>query len=221
LRLVGAIAVRRRPSPFRSPTISVVTLYRCGSHLIASILGAAIGIIGMVALAVFLAGRGRPRAAVWGLVTGVTGSTLITAVVGIAAFAQPAIGRDYLAGHTAQARLLVSTAVNGGWLNATAITSGVLLAVSVVVAGVAVARTGSLPRAAGIGFAASMVLFVIGALPDDFLQSIAAALMIASTVWIAAAAGRRGAPARMAAAGDTIPAGSHPGVRQDGPARVR
>ena len=40
------------------------------SHLIASIVGAAIGIIGMVALAVFLAGRGRPRAAVWGLVTG-------------------------------------------------------------------------------------------------------------------------------------------------------
>ena len=44
-----------------------MTLYRCGSHLIASILGAAIGIIGMVALAVFLAagdGRGR-RCGAW------------------------------------------------------------------------------------------------------------------------------------------------------------
>jgi hypothetical protein len=94
-------------------------------------------------------------------------------------------------GHTAQARLLVRTAVNGGWLNATAITSGVLLAASAVVAGVAVARTGSLPRAAGIGFAVSVALFVIGAIPDNALQSIAAALMIVSTVWIAAAGPQR------------------------------
>ena len=136
------------------------------SHLIASIVGAAIGIIGMVALAAFLAGRGRPRAAAWGLVTGVLGSTLVTAVVGIAAFAQPAIGRDYLAGHTTQARQLVSTVVNGGWLNATAIPAGVLLAASGVVAGVGVARTKSLPRAAGIGFAVSMTLFAIAQIPD-------------------------------------------------------
>jgi hypothetical protein len=50
--------------------------------------------------------------------------------------------------------------VTGGWLNVTAITRGVLLAASVVVARVAVARTGSLPQAAGIGFAISIVLYV-------------------------------------------------------------
>jgi hypothetical protein len=93
-------------------------------------------------------------------VTGVLANVLSAAVFGIAAFAQPAIGRDYLAGHTAQARLLVSTAETGGWLNVTAITRGVLLAASVVVARVAVARTGSLPQAAGIGFAISIVLYV-------------------------------------------------------------
>jgi hypothetical protein len=42
------------------------------------------------------------------------------------------------------------------------------------------------------------VLLAIGAIPDNFLQSIAGVLMIASTVWIAVAAGRRGAPASMA-----------------------
>ncbi|HEX9357253.1 MAG TPA: hypothetical protein VF933_25960 [Streptosporangiaceae bacterium] len=191
------------------------------SHLVASILGAGIGALGMIALGAVLASRGHPRAGLWAMVTGVLANVLSAAVYGIAAFAQPAIGRDYLAGHTAQARLLTSTAVNGGWLNATAITSGILLAASVIVAGVAVARTGSLPRAAGIGFAISIVLFVIGAIPDNFLQSIATALMIASTAWIAAAARRHGAPARMAAAGDTVAAGSHPEVLQDGPARVR
>jgi len=154
------------------------------------------------------------------MVTGVLANVLTAAVFGVAAFAQPAIGRDYLAGHTAQARLLVHTAVNGGWLNATAITSGVLLAVSAVVAGVGVARTGSLPAVAGIGFAISMVLFVIGAIPDDFLQSIAAALMTASTAWIAAA-GRRGAPALVAGAADTTPTETHPDVAHSRPAAAR
>ena len=191
------------------------------SHLVASILGAAIGALGMIALGAVLASRGHPRAGLWVIVTGVFANVVSVAVIGIAAFAQPAIGRDYLAGHTAQADLLVKTVVNGGWLNVTAVTSGLLLAASVVIAGVAVARTGSLPRAAGIGFAISIVLFSIGAIPDNFLETIGCVLMIASTIWIAAAAGRRGAPARMAGADDTIPAGSHPGVRQDGPARVR
>jgi len=85
--------------------------------------GAAIGILGMVALAVFLAGHRRPRAAVWGLVTGVLGSTLVTAVFGIAAFAQPAIGRDYLAGPTTAAHTMYYAATQGAWLVATAFTS--------------------------------------------------------------------------------------------------
>jgi hypothetical protein len=199
----------------------VTTSQFLASHLVASILGAAIGALGMVALGALLARRGHPAAGLWAMVTGVVANVVTAAVFGVAAFAQPAIGRDYLAGHTAQARLLVATAVNGGWLNATAITSGVLLAVSVVVAGVGVARTGSLPRVAGIGFAASMVLFVIGAVPDNALQSIAAALMIASTAWIAAAAARRGARAQAAGAGDAIPVASHPGVASSRPAGAR
>jgi hypothetical protein len=88
-----------------------------------------------------------------------------------------------------------------------------------VIAGAAVARTGSLPRAAGIGFAISVVLFGIGAIPDNFIETIGCVLMIASTVWIAA--GRRGAPAPVAAADDTIPVGSRSEARRDGPARVR
>jgi hypothetical protein len=151
-------------------------------------------------------------------VTGVSANVVSASVLGIAAFAQPAIGRDYLAGHSAQASLLVKTVVNGGWLNVTAITSGLLLAASIVIAGAAVARTRSLPRAAGIGFAISIVLFAIGALQDNFLETIAGVLMIASTVWIAAAAQRHSAPAPMTTVGDTVPA---PQARHDHPARVR
>ena len=192
------------------------------SHLVASILGAAIGALGLVALGAMLTGRGRPRAGLWVMVTGVFANVVSAAVFGIAAFAQPAIGRDYLAGHTAQASLLVNTVVNGEWLSVTAVTSGMLLIASAVIAGVAVARTGSLPRAAGIGFAISVVLFALANIPDTGpWQAIAAALMVASTAWIATAARRHGAPAPMTAAGDTIPAGSHPEARHDRPARVR
>jgi len=222
--LLFAGSITHQPSPtthLADWSRYVTTPQFLASHLVASIVGAGIGALGMVALGAVLASRGRPRAGLWAMVTGVLANVLFAAVFGIAAFAQPAIGHDYLAGHTAQARLLVDTAVNAGWLNVTAVTGGALLIVSVVVAGVAVARSGSLSKAAGIGFAISVLLFAIGSLQDNFLQSIATALMIASTAWIAAAAQRYGAPALAAIAGDAVPGGSHPGVRQSRPARVR
>ncbi len=169
----------------------VTTPQFLASHLIASILGAAAGIIGMVALAVFLAGQGRPRAAVGGLVTGVIGSTLLTAVFGIAAFAQPAIGRDYLAGHTTAAHAMYYAAAQGNWLIATAFTGAVMMAASLVIFGVAAARTRPLPRLAGIGLAVGGPLFaVIGVVLDNFIESIGCAILIACTMWIATAARR-------------------------------
>lgn len=60
-----------------------------------------------------LARRGCPAAGLWVMVTGVLANVL-AAPLGVAAFAQPAFGRDCLAGHTAQARLLTATAANGG-----------------------------------------------------------------------------------------------------------
>src|SRR5690349_5208499 len=119
------------------------------SHLVASILGAAIGALGMVALGAVLARRGHPAAGLATMVTGVVANVLSASALGVAAFAQPAIGRSYLAHHTAEGRLLIKTAANGGWLTTMIITSGLLLIASAVVAGVGVARTRPLPRAAG------------------------------------------------------------------------
>jgi hypothetical protein len=189
------------------------------SHLVASILGAAIGALGMVALGAVLARRGHPAAGLWTMVIGVVANVLAASGLGVAAFAQPAIGRSYLASHSAQVRLLIKTAVNGTWLNAMTITAGLLLIASAVVAGVAVARTVSLPRAAGIGLAASMVLFALAQVPDTGpWQAIAGALMTASTVWIAVAAQRRGAPAEAAVADDAVLAANHPGAAPGRPA---
>src|SRR5215475_8688584 len=72
----------------------VTTTEFLASHLVGSIVGAAIGILGFVALAARLI-ETAPRLAVFGLLTGVLGNTLTTAVFGIGAFAQPAIGQAY------------------------------------------------------------------------------------------------------------------------------
>src|SRR5438445_618602 len=83
------------------------------SHLVASILAAGFGILGIVALAVLLASRGSVRLGVSALVTGVIGNTLLTSVFGIAAYAQPAIGRLYLSGHHTLAQSLYHDAAQG------------------------------------------------------------------------------------------------------------
>src|SRR5579864_5701870 len=48
----------------------VTTPQFLASHLIATILGAAIGALGLVALGAVLARRGHPRAGLWAMVTG-------------------------------------------------------------------------------------------------------------------------------------------------------
>ena len=160
------------------------------SHLGASILGAGIGTLGFTALAVRLAGR-RPRLALWALVAAVLGNTLITAVFGVAAFAQPAIGRAFLAGQSAAATAL-NADVYGPALFATALPGLLLFTAGLVLFGVAVARTGDLPRWAGIGLAAGAPLFaVVGFVLANAVQSAGAALLLASTLWLAAA-GQRG-----------------------------
>jgi hypothetical protein len=159
------------------------------SHLVGSILGAGIGVLGFVALSLALLGRDAPRLAVWGLVTGTLGNVLTTAVFGIAAFAQPAIGRAYLAGTTAVDPLYDD--VNGPPLVSTAAIGVLLLSAAAIVYGVAVIRTGLAPRLAGLAFAVGGPLFaIVGVLLGDVVQSIGAALLVIGGTWIVLVARR-------------------------------
>lgn len=157
------------------------------SHLIASILGAGFGTLGFVALFINLARRGLPLLALWALVALVLGNTMITSVFGVAAFAQPAIGRAFFAGHVPEA-VAINSDIYGPALLATVLPGLLLFTVGVVLFGVAVARSGSLPRRAGIGLAVSVPLFsIVGFVLADVFQTIGSALMLASTVWIVSA----------------------------------
>ena len=168
---------------------TTTTMFLAG-HLVASILGAAIGSVGFVALFVILVRRGAGQSVVWAFVLFVVGNTLATSVFGAAAFAQPAIGRMYLAGQTVQAVALQDD-IYGSPLVATALPGVLLLSTGLVLFGIAVARAGWAPRWAGIMLAVSGPLFaIVGVALADVVQSVGAAGLLVSALSIALSANR-------------------------------
>jgi hypothetical protein len=160
------------------------------SHLVTSIVGAAFGVLALFALFTFLALRVRSRLAAVGLCMAVVGNLMVTAIFGMAAFAQPALGRLYQAGH-AQDAIATYNDMYGTPLSITAAIGLPLLVIGVICIGVAVSRSRVLPRWAGIGMAVGIVVFgLIGFILTDFVQSIGAVVLIASTLWIAVSARR-------------------------------
>ena len=161
------------------------------SHLVSSIVGAAFGVLGLVALFTFLALRVRSRLATVGLCMAVFGNLMVTAIFGMAAFAQPAVGRLYQAGHTDDA-IAIYNDMYSTPLSITAAIGLPLLVIGVICMGVAVARSRVLPRWAGVGMAVGIVVFgLIGVILADFVQSLGAVVLVASTLWIAVSARRR------------------------------
>ena len=155
------------------------------SHIVFSILGAAVGAIGAVALGAVLIERGSPRLGIAGLLTGVSANVIGSSIFGIAAFAQPAIGRLYLSGLTETAQEVYYDAAQGTPLLVVAGVFLVLIVTSFIVFGVGFARLHLMPRLPGIGYAVSGPLFaVIGFALDNWIQSVAAVLMTASAGWM-------------------------------------
>ncbi len=166
------------------------------SHLFASILGGAVGMIGIAALGMLLVARGSVRLGLWAMVTGLVGNTLVAPLFGIAAWAQPAIGRVYLSGDAAAAQALYYDAAQPPTLVLTGVVAVLLLTASTVLFGIAVARSRWLPAWAGIALAvAGPLVFLVGFVLDNFVQTIGSALLIVSTVWIALVAAREAEPA--------------------------
>jgi hypothetical protein len=145
------------------------------SHLGASIVGAALGLLGVVAALAFLV-RGRAvTAAVLGAACFIVGNVLLTAVFGVAAFAQPAIGDAFLEGMTGVREL--NEDVYSAPVFATAGIGLIFFLAGAILLGVAIARFAPPLKWIGIGFAASVVLFVLGFLVLDVAQPIGGALL--------------------------------------------
>ena len=155
------------------------------SHLVFSIGGAVFGAIGSISLGIVLIQRGSRKLGLWGLLTGVAANVIGSSIFGIAAFAQPAIGRFYQTGHHDLAQNLYYDAAQGIPMDIVAVIFLVLLVASFIVFGVAFARLALMPRWAGIGYGVSGPLFaVIGFALDNWIQSVAAVLMTGTALWM-------------------------------------
>lgn len=159
------------------------------NHLVGSIFGTVLAIFGAVALGASLAVGRAGRTALAGMVAGVAGNALILTIFGTSTFATPAVGRAYLAGQQDIA------AVNGDILGlpliATALLGGLLYSASTVLFGVAVWRSGTMPRWAGALYAPTGFLISILGLMIGASQTVGSAMLIAGTGWICYSALRR------------------------------
>jgi hypothetical protein len=145
------------------------------SHLGASIAGAALGLLGVVAALAFLVRGPAVTAAILGAAFMIVGNVLFTALFGVAAFAQPAIGEAFLGGASGVREL--NDDVYATPLFATAAVGFLFFLAGGILLGVAIARVGRPLRWIGVGFGASLVLFVFGFLMLDIAQPIAGALL--------------------------------------------
>ena len=159
------------------------------SHLGASIAGAALGLLGVVAALAFLVRGPAVAAAIVGAALTIVGNVLVTAVFGVAAFAQPAIGRAYLGGTPGVPEL--NEDVYGTPLFATVGVGLLLFIAGAVLLGFAIARVGGALRWAGIGYATGLVLFAVFGFALSVAQPVAGALAAAAGAVVAVVLPRR------------------------------
>lgn len=130
------------------------------SHLVGSIVGAAFGIVGVLSAALVVAQRrDRTAGVLVGAVLSVLAHVLNTAVFGVAAFAQSAIGRAYEAG--LEDAVAIDADVYGPELVSTVLVAFVLWTAGAVLVGRAVATTSPSLRAAGTTYAVALPLFYL------------------------------------------------------------
>jgi hypothetical protein len=126
--------------------------------------------------------------AITGMAATVIANTLTASIVGAAAFAQPAMGRIFLAGQ--DNALNFYNNVYAALLFITALVSLLLFIVGGIFTGIAIAPTGRLPRWTGWVYAITTTGFVLSNFLLPVGQSITSALLFAATVVLAWRAGR-------------------------------
>jgi hypothetical protein len=155
-------------------------------HLFGSILGVTLAIFGAVALGVYLSSR---RSALTAMVLSVTGNALILTIFGMSTFATPAVGRAYLEGQ--QNVVELNQDILGLPLILTALMGGLLYSTGTILFGIAVWRSVTLPKWAGVLYAPTGLLISILGLIQGQAQTLGSLLLIIGGGWIAWSAMRR------------------------------
>ena len=157
-------------------------------HLLGTMLGIILMILGVIALGAYLAKGGRSgRLGLVAMVITVAANTLALPITGWSAFAAPAIGRAYIAGIEGAMRIDVGT----DFIVIFMLTI-VLAFVGNVLLGIAIWRSRTLPRWAGAIWIAWAVMFYLADILYGFLftgsspptQPVGSLLMAISSGWI-------------------------------------
>jgi len=148
-------------------------------HLFGSILGVMLAIFGAVALGIYLSSL---RSALVGMVTSVAGHILILTVFGMSTFATPAVGRAYLEGQRNVVE--VNQDILGAPVIVTALLGGLLYSTGTILFGVAVWRSATLPKWAGVLYAPTGLLISILGLMIGQAQTVGSLLIIIGGGWI-------------------------------------
>jgi len=156
------------------------------THVLGSILGLILAIFGTFALGAYLTTSRAGRLGLVAMIITVLGSALFLPAVGVSAFAAPEEGQAYLAGIEEFAKLpsIFADTV----FSATSLLVVVLLFVGNVLLGVAIWRSGTLPRWAGAAvlmYPLGLVIAaaVTGSTPPTVL--VGALLIVIGGAWIA------------------------------------
>jgi hypothetical protein len=172
----------------------VGSTYYLLTHVFGSVGSALLAIFGVFALGAYLANSRAGRLGLVAMVVTVVGQALSLVIGGVSAFALNAIGRAYLAGTKDVMKLQFSSAMSV--LFGLAI---LFLVVGNVLLGVAVWRSGTLPKWSGALWVASALMFyVLGAVlgmattgSSLLTQPVGGLLMVIGGGWIALSALRR------------------------------
>ena len=188
--LLALSTIRQQPpvqSDFEGYARFVTTGEFLLSHLVASIGGAALAILGVCSVFVLLAGGRFRRAALVGTIITVIAQVYLASAFGSAAFVQPGIGRAYLRGETAAAQTLNADTAYGPAFMATAGFAVLLWLIGTVFLVVALIRISPRLRVAGILYALSAPLFIWSGQVDliPLQQALAGLLLTVDAVIIA------------------------------------
>src|SRR5918992_2031150 len=198
-----------QPDPetrFRAWSEYVTTTRFFVSHVVGSIFGSVLLVLGAVALGFLLSSSRRPGLALWGTVSTIAGAVFLSAIFGVAAFGQTTLGESFLGG-SGQAEALYDAMYDKPSL-VLAIGGALLFSLGVVLVAVAARTSQQIPGWAAIAYGFAGVFIGILGIPVGVLQTIGSILMIASGAVIA----------RSAILG--VPSGSGGGLRADaGPSR--
>ncbi len=206
LPLYGALtfwsSINPQPDPnthYEAWARFVTTDHYVLTHVLGSILGLILSIFGTFALGAYLARSRAGRMGLVAMVVTVLGSALFLPGMGVSTFSAPEEGQAYLAGIQGLAELPTSSADIA--FAATSLLVVVLLFVGNVLLGVAVWRSGTLPKWAGALWAAAAVLMyplgfvyaivILGVQSTPRTVLLGALLIVISGGWMALSVLRR------------------------------